>query len=628
MKNSAINNSGKIYSTYNALSSSGYTDKEIVQNLINILKSGKLPTDLTWLSLLSDYSELGELNHIDIIELLGLAHQKSKEKSSISNTDERKHNGIYYTNYSIAKKIAEESFSLFDNGFDFTKLTFLEPCAGIGIFALAYIDTVIERNIKLVSKLQAVINNMFYADIDKDAIKLLKIIIPIYIKAKYKVSIVIPEKNIFLGDALFNEEGGIISKNDLKSIFNKKDGFDLVLTNPPYKLLKANSNKYGEKDNYREKVDNILKFIRKNKVYKYNTGTINLYKLFVEEILESYTNKNGKVGLLIPSTLLSDKHSYDLRNRILNSYSFSTIYTIPEKNNFFLDITQAFCFFSIDKSKTDNKIGIKTNVSDLSGLNQETITIDKDKIDSISTLKEIISTDKFGWRVLDKIHRNKKIKDFSSITNLRGELDLTLDKQYMTTEDTNYQLLRGNGVKEFVYLKDKTYVQNNFVKKLNGKARYLNSDRLVCQQISNLSLKKRLKFTKIPKGIVLGNSCNFITTNEDSLFSESDITIDYLLGILNSLLIDWRFKLTSSNNHIGNYELDELPLVTPTPEQKNVVEKLVSKIITNPDNEEYKAQLNSVIFDIYGLDKEEALYILNSYKEMELANLTKKWLQI
>ncbi|NMC61917.1 MAG: hypothetical protein GYA55_01980, partial [SAR324 cluster bacterium] len=116
-----------------------------------------------------------------------------KEKSLISNTDERKHNGIYYTNYSIAKKIAEESISLFDNGIDFTKLAFLEPCVGIGIFALAYIDTVIERNIKLVSKLQAVINNMFYADIDKDAIKLLKIIIPIYAKAKYKVSVVIPE---------------------------------------------------------------------------------------------------------------------------------------------------------------------------------------------------------------------------------------------------------------------------------------------------------------------------------------------------------------------------------------------------------------------------------------------------
>lgn len=32
-------------------------------------------------------------------------------------------------------------------------------------------------------------------------------------------------------------------------------------------------------------------------------------------------------------------------------------------------------------------------------------------------------------------------------------------------------------------------------------------------------------------------------------------------AILNSSLLNWRFKITSTNNHINNYELDELPII-------------------------------------------------------------------
>ena len=161
---------------------------------------------------------------------------------------------------------------------------------------------------------------------------------------------------------------------------------------------------------------------------------------------------------------------------------------------------------------------------------------------------------------------------------------------------------------------------------MNGKAHYLSLDRLVCQQISNISLNKRLKFSKIPKNIVLGNSCNFIVTNSDSLFAESSISLDYLLGILNSLLLNWRFQLTSSNNHIGNYELDELPVVIPSTNQKSIIEDLVVKLVNDPENDDYKAKLNSKVFDLYGLNKDEALYILDHHKEINVAKLSGKYI--
>ncbi|KKQ77217.1 MAG: Cytosine-specific methyltransferase [Parcubacteria group bacterium GW2011_GWA1_38_7] len=622
----AKNNSKQIYSTYNSLSSSGMSDDIIIRSLVDMLKTNRLGNDLTFATFLSGFYSNGEFDYTSMIELIGLTHQKKKEKVAISNTDERKHNGIYYTNYSIAKRIAEDTLSLYSDSFDPTKLTFLEPCSGTGIFAIAYLDTIFETNKKYLSHSQKILNNMFYADIDEEAISLLKIIIPAYLKSKYTIDIVVPEKNIFIGDALFNTEKGNVGKNDLRVIFNKKSGFDVVLTNPPYKLLKANSNKYGESATYKEQITEILKFIRRNNTYKFNTGTLNLYKLFVEEIIENYTNNNGKIGLLIPSTLLSDKQSFELRSRLLDKYSLFTIYTIPEKNNFFLDISQAFCFFSLDKSKHTDELKLVTNISDSEELNKEPIPISKTEINSISTFKEIVLTDRMGWRILHKIHKNKRLKEIPSITNLRGELDLTLDKKFITNDGTNYCFLRGNGIKEFVFTKDNLFVHNSFINKLNGKARFLSLERLVCQQISNINLTKRLKFSKVPRNVVLGNSCNFIVTNNDTLFQESNISLDYLLGLLNSFLLNWRFQVTSSNNHIGNYELDELPLAIPNLEQKSIVEDLANRLVNDPNNSDFKGKLNSTVFDIYGLSKDEALYILDKHKESEIAKVTEKWL--
>src|SRR5699024_7199911 len=50
--------------------------------------------------------------------------------------------------------------------------------------------------------------------------------------------------------------------------------------------------------------------------------------------------------------------------------------------------------------------------------------------------------------------------------------------------------------------------------------------------------------------------CNFIYVKENKI----GIDIYYLLGLLNSKLLNWYFKLFSSNNHVNNYELDNLPI--------------------------------------------------------------------
>ena len=97
-------------------------------------------------------------------------------------------------------------------------------------------------------------------------------------------------------------------------------------------------------------------------MYPLNEGTLNYYKIFVEEIISSSTNQTSIIGLLIPRTILNDRHSEKLRSRIFEHYELSTIYTIPEKNGFFPDVAQAFCFFAIDKSRKGKQFSIVDDV--------------------------------------------------------------------------------------------------------------------------------------------------------------------------------------------------------------------------------------------------------------------------
>jgi len=566
------------------------------------------------------YKSLQTNNRIDplkIFQLIGLIHQKSRESEKIENTDKRKHFGIYYTDYSIARLIAKESLGGSDKSILF-KLNFYEPCVGTGIFVIAYIDEVLERAQRYSQKnIQTLIGGIYFSDIDGEAVELFIKLLPLYVKAKYNTSIKIDSKNYFKGDALFENYNGKIKKVDPKKIFGIPGGFDIVLTNPPYKLLKANSDKYNTELNtnqYALDIKKVIQFIRENNVYKFNQGTLNYYKIFLEEILENYTHTSSRIGAIIPITLLNDKQSELLRKRIINKYKLFKIYIIPEKNEFFPDISQAFCFFALDKKNPGNVIKINPKVISQNDFANKGIEVSIEHIERISETAPIIIENEIGWKILRKLNAFPKLQTLSSVCNARGELDLTLDKSFITKEKTSLPLLRGNNVSEFSYTLGEFFTDEKFIEKTGEKQKYILRERLVCQQISNIHLKKRLKFTKIPGNIVLGNSCNFLTFDE-TLFGHQEISLDYLLGVLNSLLLNWRFKVTNSNNHISNYELAELPIAIPKTQDKKEIEKLVQSIksSSNPNNI-YK--LNMKVFKLYGLDEKEINYVLGRYEKL------------
>lgn len=209
---------------------------------------------------------------------------------------------------------------------------------------------------------------------------------------------------------------------------------------------------------------------------------------------------------------------------------------------------------------------------------------------------EVPAISGIGWSVLQKLSEYPKLSSIKSIRNKRGELDLTLCKEFITKTKTAYRLVGGNmlsatGIADV----NGEYVDEAFF--ATKSADYLNYDfgmrRLVCQQVSNAAGKRRLRFVFCDSHDVLGNSCNYISADR--------ITLLKLNILLNSSLLDWRFRVTSSNNHINNYELDELPIID--------LSKVDSDFTWSSVEE-----LDRYVGTLYGLTEKEIRYLSSDGK--------------
>jgi hypothetical protein len=80
------------------------------------------------------------------------------------------------------------------------------------------------------------------------------------------------------------------------------------------------------------------------------------------------------------------------------------------------------------------------------------------------------------------------------------------------------------------------------------------SRRIATQRITGVDERLRIVATIIEPKSYFADSTNSISLSENSKYS-----LEYILAIMNSSLMQWRFKVTSTNNNVGTNELSSLP---------------------------------------------------------------------
>lgn len=535
-------------------------------------------------------------NTIDLLENI---MQESTEFEKSINPLLRKQTGSYYTSMDLTLAMMKEMIKEIRNEQVFKK-TFLEPCVGTGNFVFAYL--VVCSGLKY-SKEQYIelINNIYVCDINQEALNLYKKNFKLIVKELFDIEIDEVYFDTHIGNGLlFNLNANDIYYKSIGEVFSKsiiKNGFDIVVTNPPYKNLKAEKTQYKNNNDFsidKGKYERIIE--EATSLFEYSTtGILNIYKLFVEEIIERYLSPNGICSLLIPSSILSDKTCSKLRTRILNTCNLKSIRLISENSSFVLS-TQALCSLLLCKGQATNNIKIDGSFN--GDINQGFIVSIKDILDE-NTGNAILVLSNNEYAIRKKMMECPRIGDIDYIENLRGELDITLNRKSIVESKTPFRFYRGRniGFYNIVDGENIEYVSDDFVGN-TAKQRYIYETRLVCQQVVNIAKKKRISFTLVPENSVLGNSCNFVSIKPNN----EGIDNYFLLGILNSTLIEWFFKLTSSNNHINNYEIDNFPIPTSYA-KKHIISNLVQEYIKTKQPD-ILTKIDALVYEAYGIVEE------------------------
>ena len=239
--------------------------------------------------------------------------------------------------------------------------------------------------------------------------------------------------------------------------------------------------------------------------------------------------------------------------------------SFPETSHLFPEVTQAVSILTVTRGGSTTNFKVGFNHQSLAEADEK-----KRLLLNINRIRETIGQslvipkiDVRGYRLLDLIHRYPSLDSYPDLSINRGELDLTTDKRLFSSKKTQVPLIRGSQVSRYELVAgrhDPTFVASS------RRVEHIDMDRVACQQISNMNQRWRLKFAPIAPGSVLANSCNYITYKQTG---NNDFE-NYLLGLLNSELLNWRFQITNSNNHVSIRELQSLPLVPFNPRNKLV----------------------------------------------------------
>ncbi|MDD5129821.1 MAG: N-6 DNA methylase [Candidatus Omnitrophica bacterium] len=417
-------------------------------------------------------------------------------------------------------------------------------------------------------------------------------------------------------------------KMNFFEVFQEKGGFDVVIANPPYDVLNEAGNNRDQR--------NFLDLIKRGRLFEHSLGgKINLFRLFIEKGFYC-TRKNGFLTYIVPSTILADKGTTNIRKLLANNTTVRFFLEFPEKSKVFESVTQAVAIFLFQKKIENNNFFISTNIQSQNLPPEEKFFTNWLEIKQISGDDLAIPLVKNAkeYAVLGKMLTNN-IPLGKLVEIKQGDINLTFHKMFLSDKPSERILVRGEHIQRFrVNLdtldKDRRWVDWEAMKRELGELKIetirINSsvERIVLQQVANMGLERRIVASIIPRDVIVGNSANFIIPRKDY----ERVDMQSILAILSSKVINWKFKKTSTNNHVNIYELENLPFPKQLLKEKNdYLGKLVTEILNITREESYLANasmqakvkeydrlIDQIVYKLYGLTLDEIKLVENFNK--------------
>lgn len=371
--------------------------------------------------------------------------------------------------------------------------------------------------------------------------------------------------------------------------FKDNPGFDAVIGNPPYDVISEKEqlrNVEFEKTFY-ESIP-CFETVVENK--------LNLYRLFVARAL-SILNNNGLHSFIVPMALLADSQSKALRRHILAKWQFTIIEAFPQKddlrNRVFEEAKLPTCLYLIRKS-IPSRFTVRVHAGKYISESSSIIEISPQDIyefdpDNLSIPSHPGTTTE-SLQLALKLHKCKGESLYKYTSSLQGEVNLTTHKDFLSDDACGPIVLRGAHIGRYFlndepkqgepkYLRIDKFLSSHGK---NTKAHDYRFIRIGYQRGAAIDNWRRIIATIIPKD-------NFCSDTVNYIIKPKKINLYSILALINSSTWEWRFRLTSTNNHVNSYEIDSLPLPyfsfdTPSHVRKQLMDQVITTYTSSIDH--------------------------------------------
>jgi hypothetical protein len=112
-------------------------------------------------------------------------------------------------------------------------------------------------------------------------------------------------------------------------------GFDAVVGNPPWEMVRGDSGEEDVRASRKAEARRLTDFVRESGIYRVDSSAhANLYQLFVERALQ-LVRRGGRIGLVLPSGLVSDAGAAPLRRHLFDGAQVDAITGLDNREAIF-----------------------------------------------------------------------------------------------------------------------------------------------------------------------------------------------------------------------------------------------------------------------------------------------------
>jgi hypothetical protein len=358
---------------------------------------------------------------------------------------------------------------------------------------------------------------------------------------------------------------------------------------------------------------NKLKADYEKKYSRLKSGRINIYQLFFG-CGTSLLSPKGILTFIHPKTLLTDAYLSATRKFLLNEFSSFTITNIVSRTDTFSAVIQA-----VIVSQWQKGADIPCRVLEVKTKN------DLKEKDFLSLSKKDIVNERGALLVAGKKEIYDIVKKCNKVKCVRlrfvtGSTEWNKVADHLSGEKhkESKRLIYAENIQRFTFAESKKRINATYISK-NAKVPTLSQAAIFVQRTTATEQPYRIIATIIdpatfdvplvPENHTNVFVCNvpLVSENNTNVFTCKDMDkAYYILGILNSRLMDFYFRLHNSNTHVSSRELNQLPVIDATAKDRF---RLVDLVTRRLRGELVDDKIDALVYELYGLTKKEIALI-------------------